>query len=1707
MKKFLSLVLALIMTMSLVTIGAGATEYRDLTDKDEIQYEEAVAVLNRIGVITGYEDGSFRPETELTRGAAAKIIVSLLIGPEAASNLPNATAPYPDVPASHTFAGVISYCKTAGIISGYGDGTFKPGNSLTGFAFAKMLLGALGYKSEIEGFVDTGWTMNVARVGNVTGLFDRLDFDGSAAVNREEACQLALNTLKATMVTYGGTTLVTGAQALAVQGTQAMYVTSNNREINANINRRVISATNNEMTLEFGEEHFKDLRLEHDKYDPAYDEYGHPSDEWSWKKVTIGTFPLPADFTYTKLMSHLEDTDATKEKALGLRNYDTYSIDHRSTYSNWSSVASSNNVGYFQTNSPFADATQIHINGWKARVDKNGKIQNYDATSLNSGATVNNALKAQAPTIAEIADLTDNGVTVEVYVCPVDADFITDVVVTRTQLMKIKRIGSDTITLEDIEPDSRDPRKDPDLTKITGYNNFAIDVTEDYDSKNKGSFLADVKDSNYDAYNALKDMKAGDRVAVIPYTTDNGKTWEVGEAYAPETVSGALTQVETYANVNKRDGSAVSITVGGTTYPINEWNKDMLDVTGNKIKATKKDVTLYLAKDGTALWADEIGNSDAWMVVGDYYQATNPNGKVDWYVHGWTIGGVEVDLDLGTIRGEAEIYAPGELVYYNIAETSNGEYQLSKPNNRTDKGTFSPGFSLLNDSTAAKEHRKDEPAWKDDDGNYTGEGAYEIAQISVDQGTGKNVKTRLTSRTGAVPLELYSRTKNSYTLWDTATAVAGGDKAEKIFNKVKGSGYPVEPHDFKYYNLPYNGVKFIFVNFAQNGEVETIDFRSGPQNVEYNDLIRFNKDWRNNATNVDNFVVSAAEAYVNDKGEVKAVVVKTDSGEADTSKIAVITATYGDKYWNKNTNSNLGAEGDRPAGMSYQHEYVCGPSFSLSDAKVGVFDKWYQVGDILVISEKDGVISGKKFHAASFNNGNPDAVYVEGVNAVLRPDGKDAGIGFTIGQKKADGAECDSTVYVLNKAAELFYDKDKNTETYVTSNDRTIDLLGNKYTVAYDTKDNNLKGLVTVDGNTTFVDLRPGEHNNIEDLDDLMDYDHDTIKLRLLVNTKVESNTFRHAYAVIVENAVKSSVATKPVVDLDVIANSTEWARTKTDGTTYTYEVPADTQVTLVAAETHDETKMGTLTATWSSKLSALTATSGWTTKVQSNAVPGKSVTVTLKVTNTDTSKLDEKISSTEYTIILVSKNADPTPGAGKVTDKVKTDNEKFGTGIDPDKSVKANANGQFTVAFSDIKYADVKGAGKYQIPADKAGGTLYFKTYVNGVEVGSEQNTDVMAGLGRVAPKQVTVSGLDADDEIKVEITKIEWKEVMVHYVYTGAKATQAQTAGLKDGYTKSLKAGVYKSSPSTGELDTATNQIKFILNANTSSTTQGAIVGGTYGTTTTGFGNPTEAAGVDADGTTQAVIDAADNTTVTGDAPVVVTIDTDSLTLYDQQFTVTGITTQYDLNDDFSTLTDNVYKITVAPGTQPVGKTAGEATVNVISDAVPVANKAIEITLVLKDADGNEVSNVSKAIVLANNNTASNEPVELTGITASGTVAVKSATELPALTVASVGGSPAGTAWAAGDKIVVRFSEALSSTKTTLVAGDCQGDGAVLKTAAVTAIAVSGNELTLTLAAPDSNDGVTGTIAIPTGKLANEKGVVNSTAITITFAAATVS
>ena len=69
MKKFLSLVLALAMTLSLVTISAGAKDFADSDELSGEQYEEAVNVMSEMGIIDGYASGDFQPQGTLTRDA------------------------------------------------------------------------------------------------------------------------------------------------------------------------------------------------------------------------------------------------------------------------------------------------------------------------------------------------------------------------------------------------------------------------------------------------------------------------------------------------------------------------------------------------------------------------------------------------------------------------------------------------------------------------------------------------------------------------------------------------------------------------------------------------------------------------------------------------------------------------------------------------------------------------------------------------------------------------------------------------------------------------------------------------------------------------------------------------------------------------------------------------------------------------------------------------------------------------------------------------------------------------------------------------------------------------------------------------------------------------------------------------------------------------------------------------------------------------------------------------------------------------------------------------------------------------------------------------------------------------------------------------------------------------------------------------------
>ncbi len=775
MKKFLSLVLAVIMTMSLVTISASAAEYKDFTDKDEIQYEEAVAVLNRLGIITGYSEGDFRPEGELTRGAAAKIIASLLIGPEAAENLSPTTAPFKDVPLDHTFAGPIAYCSTLKIINGYSDGSFQPGGTLTGYAFSKMLLGALGYDGVQERFTGAGWSMNVMRIGGEARLFDRISFKGNEPVNREQAAQLALNTLKATMVEYtGGINVSTSDGSTMTSPQTRIYKTSNQEYARHILNKKAseqgsVSSTDALYTVEFGEEHFVDLRMTRDGN--AYDDFGRPSNEWSYKKVTIGTFPIGADKTYTEQVAHnvITVSNASKARSLEL------------------------------TGNEVSKDTTITVNG-----------KSYTTTEVKS------LIGANLTDVGQIADFTDNGTVVEVYIDEEKADWVSDIVVIKTQLMEVKRLGKESVSLDLYDNGSANKGK-----TVFGFNQPAIDEKVDN---------VEIDDAYY---SLLSGLKVGDVVAVVPVTTDDGSSYTVAEAYVPETVSGSLKKVNTFGTSSMsteiknvvyagKKESTIGVTVGDTAYNIALWNKDLVDVDGDKLEVTTKDVTLTLDKFGNALLAKDVGATSDFMIVGSYYQNL-VNGKLMNYVKGWDISGEELSLNLGSKRSvlpENSGYQPGDLVYYTNSTTGDADWAL---NGSVDKGVFDV---------------------------YTG------------------IDETIVNSNGSTTTPYSIKASNSRIRVADPTTKAG--------------------------NNPWidKGIKFIYVTFTEDGDVDSISIKNGVQKTDNNELTRCYNHTTHPANgcsyNPAQLALKLKDGGVTADSTVKAVVIKNESNDAVASNMLYI---------------------------------------------------------------------------------------------------------------------------------------------------------------------------------------------------------------------------------------------------------------------------------------------------------------------------------------------------------------------------------------------------------------------------------------------------------------------------------------------------------------------------------------------------------------------------------------------------------------------------------------------------------------------------------------------------------------------------------------------------------------------------------------------------------------------------------------------------
>ena len=161
---------------------------------------EAVDMCVALNIINGFEDGSFKPEGNITRAQACKMICVALNGGKEPATATKTTPTYADID-GHWAEGYIEYCSTKGIVAGVGGGNFDPEGQVTASQFAKMLLVALGYNADVEKYVGESWELYVNVQANQDGIYKDLEgMDLSAPLIRDNAAQMVWNTMQAYII-------------------------------------------------------------------------------------------------------------------------------------------------------------------------------------------------------------------------------------------------------------------------------------------------------------------------------------------------------------------------------------------------------------------------------------------------------------------------------------------------------------------------------------------------------------------------------------------------------------------------------------------------------------------------------------------------------------------------------------------------------------------------------------------------------------------------------------------------------------------------------------------------------------------------------------------------------------------------------------------------------------------------------------------------------------------------------------------------------------------------------------------------------------------------------------------------------------------------------------------------------------------------------------------------------------------------------------------------------------------------------------------------------------------------------------------------------------------------------------------------------------------------------------------------------------------
>ncbi|MBQ3472012.1 MAG: S-layer homology domain-containing protein, partial [Clostridia bacterium] len=154
-------------------------------------YKKSLALCSSLGIISGFEDGSVKPEETVTRAQMASIVLRMLAL--------DGTSPYQniftDVDSSHWAANQIQSAYEASIVSGMGDGTFAPDAEVTYAQVIVMLVNAMNYREDAEYY--GGWQQGYIKEAGELELLKNAPGSADVASDRVVVIKMDYNALLA----------------------------------------------------------------------------------------------------------------------------------------------------------------------------------------------------------------------------------------------------------------------------------------------------------------------------------------------------------------------------------------------------------------------------------------------------------------------------------------------------------------------------------------------------------------------------------------------------------------------------------------------------------------------------------------------------------------------------------------------------------------------------------------------------------------------------------------------------------------------------------------------------------------------------------------------------------------------------------------------------------------------------------------------------------------------------------------------------------------------------------------------------------------------------------------------------------------------------------------------------------------------------------------------------------------------------------------------------------------------------------------------------------------------------------------------------------------------------------------------------------------------------------------------------------------------